>query len=343
MYTLGINLSHHSSIALLKDNEVVLFVLEERINRIKNCRTIPIRSLKLVSGITNFIDVVMSVSGKKEEHSKCVDILRKSGVEVKSNFINNPAHHLYHAAAGFYMSHFDTASCLVIDGAGAIKLFREQGRIRASETTSVYEANYDTGFECTYKNYTIGIYDSNWQFGDDLSISVDVTQDEINSFLSTIKNIKKVEASTKSDIGLKYSIVTRRLGFGGAGEGKTMGLSAYGPIQKDANSMMAYEVQKELEQVFIERVKLCRSNNLVVSGGCGLNILGNSLIKKTYPHLNIYVDPVSADGTISLGAAVHTFYSQTKCKDKLVFNPYGGLRYNLNKTIINELTRKYSV
>ena len=36
MYILGINISHHSSIALLKDGELVYFLEEERLNKVKH-------------------------------------------------------------------------------------------------------------------------------------------------------------------------------------------------------------------------------------------------------------------------------------------------------------------
>lgn len=344
MFTLGVNLSHHSSIALLDDNKVVLFVLEERLNRIKHCKTIPTEALKLVCDFTDKVDTVVVSAGSEEDLRTIVQHLKECNVSVSKATTNNPAHHLYHAAAGFYMSHFDEASCLVIDGAGSMRTFRQKDKIKASETTSVFEVSFPDVFECTYKNYTIGIYDSNFNFNDDLSVSIDVTDEEVESFKSKVQKVQRVEASTNTDIGFKYTIVSHQIGFPKmGGEGKTMGLSAYGPISSDPNTKKAYDIQKELESTFIERARLCKNDNIVLSGGCALNILGNSLIKKTFPNKNIYIDPVAADGTIALGAAAHFFFTKNKCRDKLIFNPYGGPHYNINKNYIHALTRKYSI
>lgn len=348
MYTLGINFSHHSSIALLRNNEVIFFCLEERLNRNKNYIGLPIECLRLIKQYTNKIDFVIGISGKKKTFHEALNFLRADGVEVRHYMLNNPAHHLYHAAAGFYMSGFDQASCLVIDGAGSIDYFRYSDRIRASETTSVYETIFGSGFKNTYKRFTVGIYDCNFKFLFDKGIILrtpfEITEEEKNVFKQKYPPINNIDISTEFDIGFLYSIYTYKLKFKLYGEGKLMGLSGYGQLpDATLGQIKAYEVQQLLEKAFIEKIKFCKSSNIVLSGGCALNILGNSHIKRIYPNLNIYVDPVATDGTLSLGAAAHLFYKETGCKDKLIFNPYMGPSYNITRDHVNECARKYSV
>lgn len=344
MYTLGINLSHHSSIALLKNNEVVLFTLEERMNRKKYCRTIPFECLKLIPKITKQIDCLIATTCSKVGLSDIIKYLKSINVEVISANINNTDHHKFHAAAGFYMSHFDHASCLIIDGAGSMTKFRSTDGIRASETTSIYDVKFPNTFTCLYKNFTVGIYDSGLRFNSRMNVNLSITEEDVELFKKKFNNIKQIDVSTNTDIGFRYTIVSHLIGFPKmGGEGKTMGLSAYGPVESNIKSKLAYEIQKELEQTFLNRVSMCEDHNLVLGGGCSLNILGNSLIKKTFPNKNIYIDPVAADCTNALGAAALQFYKSSGCMDKLVFNPYGGPLYNLNKNYINELTRKYSI
>ena len=50
MYTLGIQFSHHASVALLKDNEVIFFCLEERSGNF------PYKALSQIKNFTNSID-----------------------------------------------------------------------------------------------------------------------------------------------------------------------------------------------------------------------------------------------------------------------------------------------
>lgn len=367
MYTLGINFSHHSSVALLKDNEVVFFVLEERLNRFKEwggplCEkdSGPFQALAQVKEFTSSIDLVVGISGDPRQLKACVNFLKKNKINVVSATINNNPHHLFHAASIFYSSPFRNASCLVIDGAGANTRFKPG--IKASETTSVYEISYENGIRCTYKKFTIGIYDVGGikklseQYPASKKIPIDVTESDIENFNNNHNNISDsflqadlVESSTHMDIGLMYhcasSRIKRALNWRGwSNDGKMMGFAAYGNKPESTEwENFAHKTQMELEEYFISLVGLCKQDNLLIGGGCALNILGNSAIKKHYPHINVYPDPIAHDGTIALGAAAYHFYRRTKCKDKLVTSAYTGMDYNITKNDVYEYTRKYSI
>jgi predicted NodU family carbamoyl transferase len=63
-------------------------------------------------------------------------------------------------------------------------------------------------------------------------------------------------------------------------------------FQKKAD--LAYSVQQSLEKIFLERIdytiKKTNCKNIVFSGGCALNVVGNSKIKKNFPKIKFYVD-----------------------------------------------------
>lgn len=355
MYTLGINFSHHTSVALLKDNEVVFFCLEERFNRIKEYggNVIPQLALEQVKNFTKKIDFLFSVSGSPDMQRKSIDLLKTKGVSVARAHIKNANHHLYHAAAGFYLSPFDTATCMVIDGAGFIDPIAPG--VRASETTSYYQADYQRGLVCTDKQFTIGIYDPPGinslvdNYPEKKVTAAQVTAEQLQAFRLKFRNINNVVATNDLDTGIKYhcgaSKIARSLKWKGRNpDGKMMGLSGYGCLDNaTSEEVMAYQTQKDLEQDFIIKAKYVTTSNLVLSGGCALNILGNSLIKKTYPNINVFIDPIAHDGTIALGAAAYGFYKTTRCKEKLVVDPYTGLDYKISKKDIYECVRKYSV
>lgn len=329
MITLGINLSHHSSIALLDNNEVLLFLHEERVNRSKYYRGIPYRSLDLIKSYTKHIDNILLVSGSKNHLSTIVDYLKNQEITIGQYQVDNTLHHAAHAAAGFYMSHFNQATIVVIDGAGAMYTLTKSG-IRVSETTSIYSGTFPT-ITCTDKLFVIGLYDKR---------PLQYTEYNKNRFRKMFPGIR-VGITEAHDIGWKYAKVTSQIGFGVFGEGKTMGLSAY----RDTNikTKKAYEIQKELESSFLSIASKVKDTNLVLSGGCALNILGNSLIKKTYPKLNIFIDPIAADGTVALGAAAISYYTTSKDINKLVFSSYQGPLYSIEKNYIYECVRKYSI
>ena len=81
-------------------------------------------------------------------------------------------------------------------------------------------------------------------------------------------------------------------------------------FQKKAN--LAYSMQRTLEKAFLHHAEFIKQNskirNLVIGGGCALNILGISLIKQHYPEFNIYVDPIADDATHAIGQGIH-FYN----------------------------------
>jgi len=331
MYTLGINLSHHSSIALLKDNEVLLFLHEERVNRKKYYQGIPYKALDLVKNYTKRIDFISYISGHPKHLQEIVKYLEQQQIKVLANKCDSSKHHLAHAAAGFYMSHFNEATIFVVDGAGAIERFNTNYKV--SETTSTYSGKFPN-ISCYDKKFVVGLYEKP---------PINITDAEIVNFKNKYSDIN-VTVTTKHDIGWQYATVTSEIGFGVFGEGKTMGLSAYGqPGSSDNNAIKAYAIQKELEISFVTMIAKAKCNNIVLSGGCALNILGNSKIKSFYPDLNIFVDPIAADGTIALGAAAYYYYSNSQDKNKLKFGPYLGPQYILSKDYIYECSRKYSI
>ena len=154
MYILGVNLSHHSSIALLKNNEVLFFIHEERLNRKKYHHGIPYKALDLVKNYTTHIDFVSGISGPQKSLFEIVLYLQHQGVKVAASNCDNSKHHLAHAAAGFYMSHFDEATIFVVDGAGALQRFNS--KYRASETTSIYSGNFPN-IHCYDKTFVVGL------------------------------------------------------------------------------------------------------------------------------------------------------------------------------------------
>lgn len=93
----------------------------------------------------------------------------------------------------------------------------------------------------------------------------------------------------------------------------------FGEISFEKKANLAYSVQKALEKIFLHHIEFIKQNskikNLVIGGGCALNILGVSLIKKHYPEFNIFVDPIAHDATHAIGEGIH-FYNilGTKCK-----------------------------
>ena len=75
----------------------------------------------------------------------------------------------------------------------------------------------------------------------------------------------------------------------------------------DVAKNLAWQVQKETQEAMgdlIEKaVDMTGENNVVISGGYGLNVVANYYYKERFPDLNIYIDPIAHDGGTSIGLA----------------------------------------
>lgn len=365
-YTLVISSSNHdSSICLLKDSDVVVAFSCERTNRMKHTQRVEQCDIDVIAKYTRAVDklVLVNVHAKLEKYpmfnafevSETVEELqskvRNAGIQCKRIVVDNAQHHLYHAAAGYYTSGLDDAICIVIDGLGSTEQYEDAA---FTETTSIFYAK-DT-FETLHKQILYKFESPKRTGWGNQKLS-----DKKKSYTFP------VTITTHLDIGKMYGTVTRHIGFYTVDAGKTMGLSAYGKpnnlppmlmdnsILSNANMFrydsqidvqcypeldnpddqtkknIAYNVQKALEKIFVERVastlKIKYSDNVILGGGCALNILGNSEIKKHFPNINVYPEPIAADAAQSIGAALYHYkleFPDTKFKkiDNLYFGPH---------------------
>lgn len=83
-------------------------------------------------------------------------------------------------------------------------------------------------------------------------------------------------------------------------------------LDEKKRNNMAYAIQKALEDKFVQRVSFIDKNfdckNIVISGGCGFNVVGNSVLVNKFPHINFFVDPLPHDAGQSIGRALLHYY-----------------------------------
>lgn len=333
MWTLGIHAGkHNSSICLLKDEQIELFIEEERLSKIKYDNE-PIKCLEEIKKVTTVVDNLIITHSNHLGYIK--HLLRKNGVTIGSNIeIRNDIHHLCHAASAFYGSGFTEAVCVVFDGRGSE--FELSNGAYGAETTSVYKVSYPANFELVYKKLVIDpIRGTNFEG-------------------VTLNTQGNVEISSNIDIGGMYQAVTNLQGFNNLDCGKTMGLAAYGKEnlrlpdlcvgnKKESNSNvftndnkintrlypqlktsideqiqadLAFALQKATQEkalnYIIQAIKTTKIKNVVLSGGYALNVVANKYYKDKLPGINFYVDPLASDGGLSHGAAKLMYYSLTQ-------------------------------
>lgn len=331
MYILGINISHHASVCLLKNGRVVYHIEEERLNKQKywkpsedNCYY---KSLTALTKYVRKIDrVIFSGVGDDDEQGIIQgvhDQLYSLGLvpEKASHHYISTFHHIYHASAAFYNSGFKDAVALIVDGGGA-KL-----RDGVTEGESIYSCAYPSEIKLLWQ-HRFNFFDIN------PNVELHQTEDEL--------------FSSNMTAGYLFNFFGDKLGFnGGFDAGKLMGLSSYGKIVDEeswytevdgvrlTNNPVIIERLKADYPTFEDRANIAKklqvetmnhtrhlikkclqiSPRVVLSGGYFLNCVNN------YEYLdlfedpsNLYIEPNSSDAGTSLGAAKLFHYAFTKKK-----------------------------
>lgn len=335
MWILGCNTTHDASICLMKDNEIILHLQEERLTHNKHDIEL-VHAIDLIKNYTNIIDlgVYSHLYNDNLYFTPYEKLLKKNGIEVKEWIDASANHHDLHAYCAFYNSGFSDAACLIVDGAGSDTKYGKE-----NESIYVFETKKD--IRCIYKT----LVGHNKETID-------------NSECNFIIKNKRIGA------GMAYSSISQYMGWGDHGCGKVMGLSPYGkfnPILKNLISStganenlfklynynrivyagtvfspceylskfhseedrdekvkdLCFKIQKDFERYIFnlidKTIKLTGKHNIVLSGGCALNCVANyKFRKKLSKEVNLYVDPTCGDDGISIGAAKFGYISQCK-------------------------------
>ena len=339
MWILGVNRSHDAAICLMKDNEIVLSLQEERLTHVKYDREV-FHALDLVAKYTDVIDLCAytHLYNTKNDFGPYFKYIKKIGIKVERYVEAKDYHHSLHAACGYYNSGFDEAGILVIDGAGADHPW-------GKENETIFKFTQDpNAAQCLYQKV------------------IGYENQPINNAPPFVDDKRSI------GVGFVYSGITEYLGWDSLECGKTMGISSYGEpndkiksmisdsggntdrfaladfnehknvmvkmrpydyisYSKDAddkfkrNADLAWKLQNEFEEYVYQRImathRLSGSNNVIFTGGCALNCVANYRILKRLPkEINLYVEPMSADCGVAMGAAYITYAREGKAKYK---------------------------
>ncbi len=354
MKVLGVHAYSHDIGACLITERGIKAISEERLNRIKYGNgDFPFMSIKYLfneAGIKdiNEVDLVVTDFLGRGSAKRCLSTLREINYKGEVFVIK---HHDAHAASAFFVSPFQDAAILVIDGCGSYVDEVPEGTLKhhlsyispdLKEVQSTYRG-VGNAFSLIKRTYTM----PNFQFG----------------------------------LGLLYGFASAYLGFGEMGSGKVMALAAFGknknifktpffyefendmlgqcnidpmkyenmerigkvifkgikqrkenePI-KEKHAEIACYVQNETQKAVLKIVKslfeITQTENLCIAGGFGLNCLTNSLILETTPFRNLFIQPASTDCGIPLGCALYGYHMIKKMPRKFVMKTaFMGIEY----------------
>ena len=355
MIILGINAFHgDASAALLVAGELVAAAEEERFTRVKHWAGFPARSINYCLnaagiGIGDVDHVAISSNPRAQLGRKAffairqrmplsavadrVKRLRKSAglrdhlaaavecpqAEIRAR-IHNVEHHDAHIAGGYFVSHFDDASVLSIDGMGdytsTVTAIAEDNRYRKLDTVLF---PHSLGYLYNVVTIFLGFP----HYGDEykvMGLAPFGKPEFINEFRQVIKPYGRTFR-----LNLDY-FMHPSIGVSMSWDGGTPSVDAFhskqleqllGPACEprepitDRHEDIAASLQKVTEEIIFhllnELHKRTNNDRLVIVGGCAMNSVAVGKITRNTPFTDVYVPAGAADNGTAIGAA---FYVQ---------------------------------
>lgn len=211
MISLGINVGHDRGAALVKDGVLVGAVAQERIDRIKHSPD-TIIPFEAINELLKYLDIsfeeirYIGISSTAVDSKNLINYYTDKIKEYYNcgNFeMVSVPHHLSHALAAYHTSDFNDAVILVADGGGdTLGSMEEAESIFIAKGMEIYTA--EQRLQCGYMH----------------------PMSRVHNYLYPFMNRELFNEPVS--IGKKYEQITQLIGFGSHGEGKTMGLAAYG-------------------------------------------------------------------------------------------------------------------
>ena len=365
---MGINYFYHDSTAcIISDGKLKVAIEEERLTRRKHTKEFPVNAIAKCLEVTGLkyddIDhVALSIDPSLDRGKKILyglKILPKSKIFMKfegmetwrkqkgmkkwynSAFtgskqpkIHFVSHHLSHVVGSFYVSPYETAALLSVDGSG-------------EWATTFMGVGKGTRFECFRQDYfpmSLGsVYEAATQF-----CGFQPNYDEGKTMgLAPLgdpqKHYDKVSKifwiNDDLSIGIDHSYFNFKHYAGQRCSQKFF--DTFGaPRKKDKRARfeqyhldLAAAFQLHLEECMLKIARGLREKTkedyLVISGGVSLNSVANGRIVRESGFKDLYVMPAAGDNGTAIGAAFYVYNSTLGNPRVFVHdNPYVGTCYN---------------
>lgn len=380
MNILGLNVFHADAAAVvLKDGEIAAAIAEERLNRVKHFAGFPAMAIKACLDQANLsiadIDAIgIARDGKAnliekakfailnlrnmpqlakqrlENRAKvksAPELLASSlGIEpgeIKAKFVN-VEHHLAHMSSAFFVSNFDEAAVMSIDGMGDFA----STMIGHGEGTELKVLDrvlfpHSMGIFYTMVCQFIG-YD---RYGDEGKVMGLAPYGE-PAYMDFMDELVRLKPNGKFELNLDYFIHHSEgvdYSFDEQGYPTVAPLFSDKMVQKfgaarkrnegeltDRDKNLAASLQRRLEQVYFhvlgDLAKRTGSKNLCLAGGVSLNSVANGMIFDNTPFEGIYCQPAATDDGTALGAALYIHHVvDGKKRERVMNHAYTGPRF----------------
>ncbi len=363
MIILGINTYHpDASVALLKDGVLLWAGEEERYNRIKHASGFPELALKHclketgisssdINGVAiskdpwaNFLKKIIFAVQTKPDLKMIFNRAKAfkkftSFREIFFKVINAPCnadtkfinveHHQAHIASSFFLSGYDQAAFLSLDGLGDFSsAMWGMGKGNELRILDRVYFPHSAGFLYTAATQFLGFL----KFGDEykvMGLAAYGKPSHVSAFRKMFKLKDKGQFELNLDYFLHHKGKAKIRWEGGIPDQDILysakWISDFGePRQKEApiterEKDIAASLQVALEEIYFHVLNhlysVTKQDNLCLAGGVAFNSVANGKITKRTSFRNVYIQPAAGDAGTAVGAAAyvtHAIYNQPR-------------------------------
>lgn len=366
MIILGLNHAYHdTSACIVRDGQLIVALEEERFTRQKHTWTFPDNAIEhcmQISGITKQDIDYIAVSIKPELHwlektkyfmknlggaktfirhevfktmsrqQNLWEWYRKNwGKKGKGPKVAFVPHHICHAAGSFFVSPYNSAAILSLDGAGewsTSMLGHGEGNQMETYGESFFPHSLGSFYEAATEFCG---FQANYDEGKTMGLAA---MGDPEPFYDKVKDIVKVDQRGGIEIDLSY-FAYQCWGHQRCG---SKFYQSFGQPRNKKDDFAEHHVnvaatfQKVLEDKVLEichhLYQRCHEDYLVISGGVSLNSVMNGKIIRETPFKDVYVMPAAGDNGTCIGAAYYLYNGILGNPRNYVHNdPYLGTEY----------------
>jgi carbamoyltransferase len=364
--------SHEASCSLIKDGEIRFVIEEERLNREKHTWKYPARAIAQclasegitiadIDHVTFFwkprleilgnvrhvlkffpqsLNLITASSGGGEHAVLSRLRLQKNiGRKIAQQFnlkkvpmVRFIEHHLAHAASAYFVSPFQEAAILTIDGRGeSTSTMMSKGNGNRIEKLVEMAAPHSLGHLYAAVTDYLGFtpFFDEWKV---MGMSAYGKDTYLSAFAKTVEllpdgryqlNLDYFSFHTHGSSCWVSDLFIRTFGS------KRLKSEGYDQCHFD----MAYALQKTVERAGVHLARgiweRTKSDNLCITGGVALNCLMNKKIIEETPFKNFFIQPIANDAGTSLGSALYYYHQILKHPRKEIFDsPYLGMEFS---------------
>ncbi len=351
---LGINAFHAgASACLVIDGTPLVAIAEERLNRVKHYGGFPVLAIKTcldfaglkitdidhvavgrdpganlwkktqfvlmhLGNIGNFLEMRRKARRFLSVRELLVDTLKAPVRSLKFQ-VHNVEHHLAHAASAFYISDWDTAAALTLDGSGdfvtSILARCTSDRIDILKKTYVpHSAGFLYTTICEFIGYPA--------YGDEGKVMGLAAYGE-DAYAQTMDDIVSIE---NGDFRLNpryFTAFGSNLGVSLNDDGTMLVhrhysdrlVKLFGPARQPDSEIgkremdLACGAQRRFEDIYMAMLnalhRACPNDHVAIAGGCALNSVANGKLFDATPFSATCIAPAAGDDGLAMGAALY--------------------------------------